>query len=189
MRYLKYLVVDWQGFTEACERVSMSDPLQETLTCSGHGDVSAQACESHPLVETISLANGHRLVEYDSSDESEHEDMEISKEPGPSLCEEDKSSQPQIAVTRKESSDSTGLLSGPNSLLERQPLLVSHRHMAPLSGQLSSEASSRAVVCLSELRAVVARLHSKKLFPYKPSSLLKLLAQVEICFQQSHMSH
>ncbi|XP_071387546.1 protein Lines homolog 1 [Centroberyx affinis] len=39
--------------------------------------------------------------------------------------------------------------------------------------------SRRTISCLSELRAVVARLRMKKLFPYNPSSLLKLLAQVE----------
>ncbi|XP_076012393.1 protein Lines homolog 1 isoform X2 [Genypterus blacodes] len=43
----------------------------------------------------------------------------------------------------------------------------------------SSQTSARVVSCLSQLRQVVTRLQTKKLFPYNASSLLKLLAQVE----------
>jgi len=38
---------------------------------------------------------------------------------------------------------------------------------------------TRALLCLSELRRVVAKLHAKNLFPYNPKSLLRLLVQVE----------
>ncbi|KAM3625615.1 uncharacterized protein V6R79_014880 [Siganus canaliculatus] len=44
------------------------------------------------------------------------------------------------------------------------------------SDQSACETWSRTVRCLSELRAVVKRLHSRNLFPYNPSSLLKLLS-------------
>lgn len=99
-------------------------------------------------VEMINLAAGLRLVEYDSSDESDPENMEVSQDkPGASLCENSRFS------------------------------------------ALTCETSARAVRCLSELREVVTRLQTKKLFSYNPSSLLKLLAQVENCSQQSHLSH
>lgn len=49
-------------------------------------------------------------------------------------------------------------------------------------GQVSSDTSARALRCLSELREVVTRLQMKKLFPYNPTSLLRLLDQVQNCF-------
>ncbi|XP_078800995.1 protein Lines homolog 1 isoform X2 [Oryzias latipes] len=47
------------------------------------------------------------------------------------------------------------------------------------AGPVDQHLLHRTVRCLSELRGVVFRLHSRKLFPYNPSSLLKLLADVE----------
>lgn len=47
------------------------------------------------------------------------------------------------------------------------------------AGQVDMDLLDRTVRCLSELREVLVRLHSRQLFPYNPSSLLKLLAQVE----------
>lgn len=37
----------------------------------------------------------------------------------------------------------------------------------------------KVVLCLAELRIVISRLHSKGLFPYNPSCLLKLLLAIE----------
>ncbi|XP_056232243.1 protein Lines homolog 1 isoform X1 [Seriola aureovittata] len=213
VRYLKYLRADWQGFTAACERVSVSHchlSLLETLTGSRGGDTSALAYEGAPdrvessscfqptavipPGERVGLVSGLRLVEYDSSDESESESMEISEDaPGASA--------PPVFTRQRQydSSDSAGLLSEPNSTLERRPgglsLAVSQSeptsctNMAPVSRQVTCETLSRAVLCLSELRQVVTRLQMKKLFPYNPSSLLKLLAQVDNCSQQAHLSH
>lgn len=195
VRYLKYLTVDWQGFTATCERISMSDShlsMHESLTCSRHGDISAREYKGQPLTLEISLTTGPRLVEYDSSDESDQENMEISEdERGASVCVKQETTGPQIPIREKQyvSRDSTGLLSKPNSTLERQPqelsLLLSAQepNMAPLSGQVT-----RTVLCLSELREVVTRLQTKKLFPYNPSSLLKLLEQVQKCSQQLELS-
>ncbi|RVE74947.1 hypothetical protein OJAV_G00027510 [Oryzias javanicus] len=47
------------------------------------------------------------------------------------------------------------------------------------AGRVDPDLLDRTVRCLSELREVVDRLHSRHLFPYNPSSLLKLLAQVD----------
>uniref|UniRef100_A0A3Q3XCR5 Uncharacterized protein n=1 Tax=Mola mola TaxID=94237 RepID=A0A3Q3XCR5_MOLML len=96
------------------------------------------------------------------------------------------------------SSYSSGLLTQPTSSLERpeglsilvlQSMQTSRPNMATLSGHVTCEASARAVGCLSELREVVTRLQAKGLFPYNPSSLLKLLAKVENCSQHTHLSH
>ncbi|XP_039975945.1 protein Lines homolog 1 isoform X2 [Xiphias gladius] len=225
VRYLKYLRADWQGFTAACERVSTSD-YKESLTCPCDVDMSALTYKGEPdqvelsscvqptgvipPMERIGVVAGLRLVEYDSSDESNPEDIVISEdEPAASLYEkrgctaldvkQETSGQPVFTGQQQcESFDSAGSLSEPNSTLERRteglslPVLQSKQkpctNMAPLSGQVTRETLARAVLCLSELREVVTRLQTKKLFPYNPSSLLKLLGQVENFSHQSHLS-
>lgn len=169
MRYLKYLTVDWQGFTATCGRITM----QESFICSRHGNISACAHEGQPLTENT-LTTGPRLVEYDCSDESDQENMKISEDEQEAS---DEATGPQMPIRQKQCviHDSTGMLSKPKPMVQQQP------NMAPLSGQLT-----RTVLCLSKLREVVTKLQTKKLFPYNPSSLLKLLAQVHKCFQQFH---
>ncbi|KAK2853356.1 hypothetical protein Q5P01_006017 [Channa striata] len=207
VRYLKYLRVDWQGFIAACGRISTSvSCLQQSLIHSCIGKVSAPTYKSQPLVEQISLAAGPRLVEYDSSDESDQENMNISEDqPGASICEQggfdvldvkQDTSGPWISSSPKqhEPSESTGLRSqaGTTAKGEAQGPFVqmlqstqtSYTNIASLSGQAACKTSARAISCLSELREVVTRLQKKKLFPYNPSSLLKLLAQVEKSFEQ-----
>ncbi|XP_027137691.1 protein Lines homolog 1 isoform X3 [Larimichthys crocea] len=205
VRYLKYLRADWQGFTAACGRISMSDCLlstQKPLTALCGGDTFVPTHKGgpgpvevspsvHPTgAEMISSIAGLRLVEYGSSDESDPEGMDCQDEPGTSVCSaldvKQEISGPSIPVRQKqyESSHSTGLLRHPNSVLERRPggpSLPEQTSCLPLS--------ARAVFCLSELREVVTRLQTKKLFPYNPSSLLKLLVQVETYSQQSRLSH
>lgn len=210
VRYLKYLTVDWQGFTAACERISMSDThlsMQKSLTCSCYSDVSELAYKGQPIVEKISLVAGPRLVEYESSEESDQENMEISKdEPGTSVCEKGRLNALdmkqetiglQIPIRQKQyvSSGSVGSQSKPNSTLERQSQGLSLQmraqktctNMANLL-KVSCGTSVRTVLCLSELREVLMRLQTRKLFPYNPSSLLKLLARVQKCSQQSQLS-
>lgn len=38
---------------------------------------------------------------------------------------------------------------------------------------------SKVFVCLKDLRTAVTRLHNRGLFPYNPTSLLKLLNSIE----------
>lgn len=38
---------------------------------------------------------------------------------------------------------------------------------------------NKALVCLEELKTAISRLHNKGLFPYNPTSLLKLLNNVQ----------
>lgn len=208
MRYLKYLRDDWQGFAASCAAITVSDSLQQRLAAPCGGDEKPalthkaepntagftsciQPTAVNPAPETFSLAAEHRLVEYDTSDESDSEDMEILEvKPGTSVCEESRfgaTTGLPASIGQRQYELSPALKSGHNSTLDKpeccsQPVLqsepMSHTNMA-----------DRAILCLSELREVVTRLQTKKLFPYNPSSLLKLLAQVEDCHQQSHLSH
>ena len=221
VRYLKYLRADWQGFTVACGKVSVSDcqrSLQKSLPDSGAGDMFTLTYKGQPEqvglspcgqpkdapVEMISVAAGSRLVEYSSSDESGPENMDCQDEPGTSACENGrfsaldgkrKISGAPITKQQYEPSHPPVLPSPSNSALERTPEgssslteRMSCPDVAPLSGQVTCETSVRAVLCLSQLREVVTRLQTKNLFPYNPSSLIKLLQQVQNCFQQSHPS-
>ncbi|XP_029284603.1 protein Lines homolog 1 [Cottoperca gobio] len=217
VRYLKYLRADWQGFTAACGRTSLPDrrlSLQQSPTASCGGDMSKGTFKGQdqgkfsscvqPIGAISPVAAGFHLVEYDSSDESDPEKMEVSQdESGASVCEaldvKQEISGAPVSIRQKqyesEESASTGLLSEPNSTPERRPegpslpVLQSEQtsspNMAPLSGQVTCDILSRAVLCMSQLREVVTRLQTKKLFPYNPSSLLKLLAQLENCSSQS----
>lgn len=213
MRYLKFLRTECQGFSAVCVRTgTLVFHLQKLLASSCAGDVSVGAfAEPTGVVSTLemkSLSTGPRLVDYGSSDESDLENMDSQNEHGASICEKSKFS----ALCMKEdvrgplpirqshfgSSYSSGLLTQPTSSLERpeglsilvlQSMQTSCPNMATLSGHVTCEASARAVGCLSELREVVTRLQAKGLFPYNPSSLLKLLAKVENCSQHTHLSH
>ncbi|XP_044045509.1 protein Lines homolog 1 isoform X2 [Siniperca chuatsi] len=219
VRYLKYLRADWQGFTAACGRISVSDchlSLQQSLSASCGGDMFALTYKGEPdrvefsacvqptdvisPVEMIRLAAGFRLVEYGSSDESDPENMEVSQdEPGASVSKKSRFRAvdvkqgidgPPIPIRQKQYESSNVTEKRPETSLQLlQSEQTSSPNMAPQSGQVTCETSARAILCLSELREVVTRLQTKKLFPYNPSSLLKLLAQVENCSQQSHLSH
>lgn len=198
MRYLKYLSADWQGFAAACQRMSPTascDAAVSGLTYERKTEIRSCPDRVESGFCFQPMAPGLRLVDYDSSDESDPDTMEISEEtwqrlmgPEVSVCQQsgqDKRRPPgSIRQTQYLSSDSTDALSDPNSSLERRPPLsvVQSEH----SGKVFCEASASAVFCLSQLRKVVTRLHTKKLFPYNPSSLLKLLAQLEKCSQESH---
>ncbi|XP_008302466.1 protein Lines homolog [Stegastes partitus] len=228
LRYLKYLRDNWQSFIAACGGISVSDCYSSSqqslsassaddgviLTYKGEGDdtefsSSVQLTGINPLMNRVCLAAEVRLVEYDSSDESDPDNNEDSEvEPRASVCEKSRFSASDVkqettglplSIRQKQNELPTVLWVEPNSTLERKPegsslpvlqnQQTSCANMAPLSGQATFETLSRTVLCLSELREVVTRLHTKELFPYNPSSLLKLLAQVDNCYQHSHVSH
>ncbi|KAM6950167.1 protein Lines homolog 1 [Lycodopsis pacificus] len=210
VRYLKYLSADWRGFTAACGTISLPDchlSLQQSPTASAGGadQVEVSSCVQPTgvisPVGTTRLAAGFHLVEYDSSDQSDPENMEVSpEEPGPSACEKGRFSAldvkqelsgPPLPIRHRQYESS---VYKPNSTLERRqegPSLQSEPTSScpTVPGQLTCGSLARAALCLSELREVVTRLQTKKLFPYNPSSLLKLLAQVQNCSQQSHLLH
>uniref|UniRef100_A0A3Q1FLI0 Lines homolog 1 n=1 Tax=Acanthochromis polyacanthus TaxID=80966 RepID=A0A3Q1FLI0_9TELE len=218
LRYLKYLRDNWQSFIAACGGISVSG----SLTASS-ADVVARAYKSegdhvesssstqvtgiNPPVKRLSLAPEVRLVEYDSSDESDPDNIEDSDvRPRASVCEKSRfsgmdvqqeTSGLSVSIRQTQTETPTALVVEPKSALERKPedsslpVLQCDQtlcaNMAPLSEQVTFETLTKTVFCLSELRVVVTRLHTKKLFPYNPSSLLKLLAQVENSYKQSHL--
>ncbi|XP_029931650.1 protein Lines homolog 1 isoform X2 [Myripristis murdjan] len=91
---------------------------------------------------------------------------------------------PSDSTARAQTEPSSALERGTRGLypLASQSGQTSCPNTTPLSRRMphpGSETCTRAVLCLSELREVVMRLQMKKLFPYNPLSLLKLLAQIE----------
>ncbi|XP_068587103.1 protein Lines homolog 1 isoform X2 [Cebidichthys violaceus] len=203
VRYLKYLRADWRGFAAACGRIGSPDGRLSPAASAG-GDALKATYEGEPdQVEVSSCvrptgvippavttrpAAGFHLVEYDSSDQSDPENMEVSQEePGPSVCEKSRFSAldvkqelsgPPVPIGHRQYEPSASEL---NSALERRREGERASSCPTASGQLTCETLARAVICMSELREVVTRLQTKKLFPYNPSSLLKLLAQVQNC--------
>ncbi|KAK5874645.1 hypothetical protein PBY51_019573 [Eleginops maclovinus] len=206
VRYLKYLRSDWQGFTAACGKTCLLDrrlSLQQSPTASCGGDelkvtnedkdpVRSNACfqptGAISSAGMIGMAAGFHLVEYDSSDTSDTEDMEVSKgAEQASVSEKSRYSGLDMKSDMKlqKLSDLAGILIGPNTIPHRRaegpsvPVFQSQQtscpNMAPVSGHLTCDTLDRVVLCMSQLRDVVKRLHTKKLFPYNPSSLLRLL--------------
>ncbi|XP_029000146.1 protein Lines homolog 1 isoform X2 [Betta splendens] len=169
VRYLKYLTVYWQDFTSVCRRVSMSDThlgFMRSYVCSGRSDISALTPNNWPQME-----KGCRLVEYDSS-ESDQENTDISED------------EPEMLMCQNRRLTASCFKQG---IIRQQIKQPQRRSLNSVSSQQTSaniagcETLARAVLCFSELKDVVTRLHTKKLFPYNPSSLLKLLAQVQKC--------
>lgn len=124
---------------------------------------------SVPPLEDSSLGLGLRLVEYDSSDESDEETTPRHK---PSKFQE-------MLMT----DSSAKLKTKPGSSAVQSEQVCSTA--AILLEQETCGTLDRAVSCLSKLKEVLTRLQTKNLFPYNPSSLLKLLAQVESSYQRS----
>ncbi|TNN75309.1 Protein Lines 1 [Liparis tanakae] len=187
VRYLKYLRADWRGFAAACGRIGLLGGHRSAQRSLTGGGTSKVTCKGEPdrveVGSSVQLTGVIPLVDYDSSDQSDPESMEVSpEEPGPSVCETSKfcaldvkqkmSGSPMSIEQQYESSASKPLATREGSSLSSCPAM---------SGRPPCKTLARAVLCMSELREVVARLQTRKLFPYNPSSLLKLLAQVENC--------
>lgn len=166
VRYLRFLRSDPRGFTAACRRIDSPRPKQR--------DESS----------TESSAEKFRLVDYPSSDESDHDETDSHgqsrtsrstvgsvNEPAPNPMGKNHYLALIPSKTQSTARRSRGRLLLPPS--------------RPSSKPTYSETSDRTVSCLSQLRQLVSRLHAKKLFPYKPSSLLKLLTQVDDCLRPS----
>lgn len=208
MWYLKYLRSDWQNFSAACRQSCTSGCWLGSTRCElRQVDLGpcAQATGVVSPVEINSTVAGRRLVEYASSDESDSESMDYQEEPEISFCNKSKFStlgvkqeiwEPPVSVKlpHLEACHHAGIQSQPGAApkgslpLVLQSAQTSRPNITALSKHLTCEASARAVKCLSELREVVMRLQVKKLFPYNPSSLIKLLAQVENCSKQSQLN-
>ena len=184
VRFLKFLRTECQGFTAVCVQTgTLVFHLQKLLGSSCADDMSVgpftEPTRVFSTLEMKSSSTRPCLVEYGSSDESDHENMDSQHEHRALICEKSKFS----GLCMKEdvrgplpirqyhfgSSYSSGLQIQPTSSLERpdglsvlvlQNMQTSCSNMATLSGHVTCEASARAVGCLSELREVVTRLHT-----------------------------
>uniref|UniRef100_A0A8C5GPN2 Lines homolog 1 n=2 Tax=Gouania willdenowi TaxID=441366 RepID=A0A8C5GPN2_GOUWI len=145
-------------------------PTVSTYSARLKPDISPTVSE--PPVRSSSSPAVLRLVDYESSEESDSESMDVSEVKAESSSLSEDTNQSSASVTHKQSDPATTVITGSMSTFMD-------------SGQLRCKVLNKSSICLSQLREVVTRLHAKKLFPYNPSSLLKLLAQVESCYQQS----
>ncbi|KAM4678279.1 protein Lines homolog 1 isoform 1-T2 [Discoglossus pictus] len=109
-----------------------------------------------------SLGALQRLVAYDSSEDSESE------------CTEEQT--PVTAQSPGADSSDIDAQMGRLELRARCPVLQSMSRHADNTFPLGMR--PKAARCLEELQEAICRLHRKKLFPYNPSALLKLLTCV-----------
>lgn len=152
VRYLRFLFNDSQGFAAACRRIDSADH-RFPERCSA---AAAEAAKAAHRVGVERSAEKFRLVEYPSSDESDQDEADC---------------QGQSEVLKVPGSV--------NEHVQRFP--PGEEPPCPSSKRTDGKTWSRTVDCLSQLRLVVSRLQARKLFPYNPSSLLKLLARVGHC--------
>ncbi|XP_072517018.1 protein Lines homolog 1 [Salminus brasiliensis] len=170
--YLKLLRDNWQDFCDSCcriedtERTSESSrrvtsihpqPLASEASLEATPRTSSQAQtaqESRTSQRDSAACSRPRLVDYGSSEESEEE------EKGSVLNLQ------TVGGTEELEADSESRREGVD-LVER----AGAGSADSLVGKVRS--------CLTELKAVLTKLHSRGLFPYNPTSLLKLLMAVE----------
>lgn len=190
VRYLKLLKDDWPQFcltctsldksaslqlpnvadVSGCETVSMSQ-AQESVCSQRVATVSGPKNDKPPLrsyqsdsESSSSLGALQRLVEYDSSEDSE---SEIS------------GSEPCLVLSHRAAADSSDIDKHMKNLELTAMCSVFHTTLA--SGQPTYQAvgnQQKSAQCLENLQKAITRLHKKKLFPYNPSALLKLLDRV-----------
>lgn len=179
VQYLKCLRADWQGYSTACRQTAAGSDgrtlpaslgaCDASLTCQG----AVQWCEAttclpaHPPGVSNSSAGGLHLVDYSSSDESDRENAGPQHEEltsGVTALDIAEENPLPVRQTHFRTSQSAGLLNQPGE-----------------TSGVAGEISAKVLGCLSELRDVVVRLHMRRLFPYNPAPLLKLLGQVQDC--------
>ncbi|KAI5101233.1 protein Lines-like 1 isoform X1, partial [Silurus meridionalis] len=151
--YLKHLHSHWQDFCTACCHNENSDTDTHTLT---HPHFSEASVASQPHDDPKAKVAGFRpsLVDYECSEDSEDEDRMRKNAEEPVA---------EINIRKKGEQAVSGSSDTPKIIYT-----TSHESL-----------SEKVVKCLTDLRNVINRLHSRGLFPYNPSSLLKLLLDVE----------
>lgn len=203
MRYLKYLRSDWQSFSAACRQRGASGSRLSSTRCELRQVEFSPCGQATGVVSPVGINSavaGLRLVEYASSEESDSESMDYQeqreKNKFSTLGVKQEIREPPVStrLPHLEASPHAGIQSQPSTALEKGPEgpfppalqsgQTSRPNITTLSKHLKCDASTRAAECLSELREVVMRLQARELFPYNPSSLIKLLAQVENCSKQ-----
>lgn len=157
--YLKHLRDNWRDFCNACCLIESSETETHALS---HPHFSDMSVTSQPHDDPRSKVARFRpsLVDYEISDDSEDEDrsasiLPISRNAEEPVAKTDVGKAREHSVSGSADAEEKINPTSPNGL------------------------SGKVVLCLSELRTVISRLHSRGLFPYNPSSLLKLLLAIE----------
>ncbi|XP_015263206.1 PREDICTED: protein Lines homolog 1 [Gekko japonicus] len=126
---------------------------------------------------TSSLGGVQRLVDYESSEDSEIEEA----------CLADRvqapSSNPACLDVAISTDGQAEILECDASPLDHEDLTVAPPSWPRVSPDdpISAEGLLwKSVKCLQELRKSISRLHRRNLFPYNPAALLKLLTRVDI---------
>ncbi|XP_072004711.1 protein Lines homolog 1 [Engystomops pustulosus] len=197
VRYLKLLKEDWSQFCLICTFLDRSSPLQSPSVAnvsvcprqmsnapcsqesiiSPHVDTSSVSGPRNDKpsshyhlsdgISSSSLGALQRLVEYDSSEDSESEMS---------------GSEPCLVISRQAGADSSDIDMHMKNLGLTAMCSLSHTTSANMQDAGTTYQAAgiwqKAVQCLGDLQAAIDRLHRKKLFPYNPSALLKLLTHV-----------
>ncbi|KAM3925445.1 protein Lines homolog 1 [Leptodactylus fuscus] len=192
--YLKLLKEDWPQFCLTCTFHDMSSsvlfssvanvsvcPLQMNMPraqeciCSPHVAKSTvpdpknkQSPRSQPSDSKSSSALGalQRLVEYDSSEDSDSEMLVT--EPCPVMSHRAGADSSDIDKHMKDL-ELTAICSRFHNMSASKPA-------APVYQARGIQ--QKSAQCLANLQGAIDRLHRKKLFPYNPTALLKLLTHV-----------
>lgn len=154
--YLKHLRNNWQDFCNACCRIENSAAETHTLSHTHFPEVSATSQPQDDLQSKVAGVRT-RLVDYEISEDSEDD---VSNLPMSRNAEK-----PVAEIDMRNASEQAA--SGSADTVEKK------------SSASPEGLSEKVVFCLSELRTVISRLHGRGLFPYNPSSLLKLLLAIE----------
>uniref|UniRef100_A0AAY5ENE9 Lines homolog 1 n=1 Tax=Electrophorus electricus TaxID=8005 RepID=A0AAY5ENE9_ELEEL len=178
--YLKHLPENWQEFCNACSRIEYSErrfgscevvmealPLPAVSGASSipQGTTVTPRLKIDPQFTTTQqpgkepvFSSFPRLVDYESSEESEEEEQNV-------LNPQTKSNPEKPVVNR--------------SMRQVKSLSRSVARAEKARTDSTDSLLRKVVLCLTELRRVISRLHTRGLFPYNPSSLLRLLMAVE----------
>lgn len=148
--YLKHLRDHWQDLCNACCHIESSEAETHVIP------VVSQRLDC-PQSKIAGLRPS--LVDYECSEDSEDEERSM---PNFQMRKNAEEQEAEIDMRKAELTASRAA-----DTLEKMSMLFTEG----LSGKV--------ILCLTELRTVISRLHSRGLFPYNPSSLLKLLLAVE----------
>nr|XP_055043161.1 protein Lines homolog 1 [Misgurnus anguillicaudatus] len=166
VRYLKLLREDWTGFFRSCRHIEDSDgklggprKLTANLMVEALSDKetpeSSQmyvvSCARSPTGSDVRAGAVPRLVDYGSSDESEEAD--------------ESSSDLHTNAVDFGRMDVEGSLYPSVTTMEQDHVFEC--------------LFDKVLACLEELKVAIMRLHNKGLFPYNPTSLLKLLNNLQ----------
>lgn len=159
VRYLKLLREDWTGLCRSCRHIEDCDLNLGATRRRTDASVQTPSAVSETLhvVPCTRLPTGNdvsvpRLVDYGSSDESDEAEEQVSDR----------------------NSGNTDVDSG------RTDAEASVMALEQVETEYASESLlGKVFVCLMDLRMAVTRLHNRGLFPYNPTSLLKLLNSIE----------